>query len=221
MKTNQDYKNAALSVLNGNWAPVVVATIVMYIVTFVIQLFTSFICLLADPNTQQQLSIVLYIVTMVIPMFVITPLSVGYYNALNNLYLAGDDKVTSNMFKIGYSRVLRYVGGMLLMGIYIFLWMLLLVVPGIIKAIAYSLTPYILKDYPELSVNQAINLSVKMMKGHKMRYFLLTLSFIGWGLLGILTLGIGYIWLTPYMYTTTAAFYQDVKNEYIANGDML
>jgi uncharacterized membrane protein len=82
------------------------------------------------------------------------------------------------------------------------------------------LTPFILKDYPELSVGQAIQMSEKMMRGHKMRYFLLTLSFIGWGLLGILTLGIGYIWLTPYMYTTTAALYQDVKNEYIANGNM-
>ena len=219
MKTNQDYKNAALAALNGNWAPVVVATIVMYIVSFVVQLIAQPLTATADPESLN--TVALIVATMVVTMFATVPMSVGYYNALNKLYLDGDNKVTSNMFTIGFGRVLRYVGGMFLMGIYIFLWMLLLVVPGIIKALAYSLTPYILKDYPELSVNQAINLSVKMMKGHKMRYFLLTLSFIGWGLLGILTLGIGYIWLTPYMYTTTAAFYQDVKNEYIANGNML
>lgn len=218
MKTNQDYKNAALAALNGNWAPVVVATIVMYIVSFVVQLIAQPLTATADPESLK--TVALIVATMVVTMFATVPMSVGYYNALNKLYLDGDNKVTSNMFTIGFGRVLRYVGGMFLMGIYIFLWMLLLVVPGIIKALAYSLTPYILKDYPELSVNQAINLSVKMMKGHKMRYFLLTLSFIGWGLLGILTLGIGYIWLTPYMYTTTAAFYQDVKNEYIANGNM-
>ena len=218
MKTNQDYKNAALAALNGNWAPVVVATIVMYIVSFVVQLSAQPLTATADPESLK--TVALIVATMVVTMFATVPMSVGYYNALNKLYLDGDNKVTSNMFTIGFGRVLRYVGGMFLMGIYIFLWMLLLVVPGIIKALAYSLTPYILKDYPELSVNQAINLSVKMMKGHKMRYFLLTLSFIGWGLLGILTLGIGYIWLTPYMYTTTAAFYQDVKNEYIANGNM-
>ena len=218
MKTNQDYKNAALAALNGNWAPVVVATIVMYIVSFVVQLIAQPLTATADPESLK--TVALIVANMVVKMFATVPMSVGYYNALNQLYLDGDNKVTSNMFTIGFGRVLRYVGGMFLMGIYMFLWMLLLVVPGIIKAIAYSLTPYILKDYPELSVNQAINLSVKMMKGHKMRYFLLTLSFIGWGLLGILTLGIGYIWLTPYMYTTTAAFYQDVKNEYIANGNM-
>ena len=219
MKTNQEYKNAALSVLNGNWAPVVVATIVMYIVSFVVQLITQPLTVSADPESFQFFA--LLIGASIVSMFVTVPLSVGYYNALNKLYVEVDNKVTSNMFTIGFGRVLRYVGGMLLMGIYVFFWMLFLVIPGIIMAIAYSLTPFILKDYPELSVGQAIQMSEKMMRGHKMRYFLLTLSFIGWGLLGILTLGIGYIWLTPYMYTTTAAFYQDVKNEYIANGNML
>jgi uncharacterized membrane protein len=218
MKTNQEYKNAALAVLNGNWAPVVVATIVMYIVSFVVQLITQPLTVSADPESFQFFA--LLIGASIVSMFVTVPLSVGYYNALNKLYVEVDNKVTSNMFTIGFGRVLRYVGGMLLMGIYVFFWMLFLVIPGIIMAIAYSLTPFILKDYPELSVGQAIQMSEKMMRGHKMRYFLLTLSFIGWGLLGILTLGIGYIWLTPYMYTTTAAFYQDVKNEYIANGNM-
>jgi uncharacterized membrane protein len=220
MKTNQEYKNAALAVLNGNWAPVVVATIVMYLISFVVQLIVQPLTALADPESQMTLFFVVFAGTMVVSLFVSVPVSVGYYNSLNKLYLDGDDKVTANMFKIGFERVLRYVGGMLLMGIYVFFWMLFLVIPGIIMAIAYSLTPFILKDYPELSVGQAIQMSEKMMRGHKMRYFLLTLSFIGWGLLGILTLGIGYIWLTPYMYTTTAAFYQDVKNEYIANGNM-
>lgn len=216
MKTNQEYKNAALAALNGNWAPVVVATIVMWVVSFILQLPTGFI----DPTASTGAILAVFYGIMFLAMFITIPVTVGYYNALNKLYLDGDDKVTSNMFTMGFGRFLRYVGGMLLMGVYVVLWTLLLIIPGIIKAIAYSLVPYILKDYPELSVNQAIKLSVKMMKGHKMRYFLLTLSFIGWGLLGILTLGIGYIWLTPYMYTTTAAFYQDVKNEYIANGNM-
>lgn len=216
MKTNQEYKNAALAVLNGNWAPVVVATIVMWVVSFILQLPTGFI----DPTASTGAILAVFYGIMFLAMFITIPVSVGYYNSLNKLYLDGDNRITSNMFSIGFARVLRYVGGMLLMGIYVFLWTLLLVVPGIIKAIAYTLVPYILKDYPELSVNQAIKLSVKMMKGHKMRCFLLSLSFIGWILLGILTLGIGYIWLIPYMYTTMAAFYQDVKNEYIANGNM-
>ena len=76
------------------------------------------------------------------------------------------------------------------------------------------MTPFILVDNPELSANEAINLSKKMMKGHKFDLFWLELSFIGWILLGLLTLGIGYFWLMPYMYTSIAGFYQDVKADY-------
>ena len=123
------------------------------------------------------------------------------------------------MFKIGYGNLLRNVGGMLLVGVFTFLWTLLLIIPGIIKSLAYSMTPFILKDYPELSANQAINLSMKMMEGRKFDLFYLYLSFIGWGILAIFTLGIGYLWLMPYMYTSTAAFYQNVKEEYITNNN--
>ena len=76
------------------------------------------------------------------------------------------------------------------------------------------MTPFILAEKPELSANEAIELSMKMMEGHKMEFFMLWLSFIGWSILGILTLCIGYLWLVPYMYTATAAFYEDVKADY-------
>jgi uncharacterized membrane protein len=76
------------------------------------------------------------------------------------------------------------------------------------------MTSYILKDYPELKNNEAIELSMAMMKGHKFDYFYLTLTFIGWILLSILTLGIGLLWLSPYISTTSACFYQYVKEDY-------
>jgi uncharacterized membrane protein len=76
------------------------------------------------------------------------------------------------------------------------------------------MAPYILKDHPELSPNQALNLSIKMMKGHKFDLFCLLLSFIGWSFLAMFTMGIGYLWLAPYIATTIAAFYEDVKAEY-------
>ena len=76
------------------------------------------------------------------------------------------------------------------------------------------MTPYILRDEPDLSYNAAIEKSMAMMEGHKMKYFLLGLSFIGWGLLCCLTLGIGFFFLLPYIYVAYAAFYEDVKSEY-------
>ena len=97
------------------------------------------------------------------------------------------------------------------MGIFEFLWTMLFIIPGIIKAFSYAMTPYILVEHPEMSANQAINESMRLMKGHKFDLFYLYLSFIGWGILSVLTLGIGFLWLIPYMETSQAAFYADVK----------
>ena len=216
MKTNQDYKNAALAALKGNWAPVIVATIIYFVITIIVSLMSE----LYDPETSAgAMAGVAILGWLALSLFASIPLGVGYYNSLNLLLVEGDNQVTNNMFKIGYGNLLRNVGGMLLVGVFTFLWTLLLIIPGIIKSLAYSMTPFILKDYPELSANQAINLSMKMMEGRKFDLFYLYLSFIGWGILAIFTLGIGYLWLMPYMYTSTAAFYQNVKEEYITNNN--
>lgn len=95
--------------------------------------------------------------------------------------------------------------------LYVFLWTLLFIIPGIIKTVAYSMSTYILYENPHLSPKEALLRSEEMMRGRKMEYFLLMLSFIGWILLGILTLGILYIWLIPYMQTTAAAYYNSIK----------
>ena len=113
----------------------------------------------------------------------------------------------------------RKVGGMYWMSLWVFLWSMLLIVPGIIKAIAYSMTPYILADCPNVSATKALKLSMKMTRGHKMDLFVLALSFIGWGILSILTFGILYIvYVGPYMYTTYAGFYTELRDKAIASG---
>ena len=102
---------------------------------------------------------------------------------------------------------------MILSWAYTVLWSLLLIIPGIIKGYSYSMTQYILEDRPELSGDKAIEESMRLMDGHKWQLFCLHLSFIGWALLCILTLGIGILWLVPYMQTAQAAFYEDIKAE--------
>lgn len=101
---------------------------------------------------------------------------------------------------------------MLLITIFTFLWSLLLIVPGIIASLRYSQAFYILNDRPELSASEALNLSKQMMAGQKGKLFCLWLSFIGWILLAFLSCGIGFLWLVPYMETTFANFYEDLKN---------
>lgn len=104
----------------------------------------------------------------------------------------------------------------LLISIFTALWSLLLIVPGIIMSYAYSMSYFILLDNPSLSPNEARKQSIKLMKGYKWKLFCLRFSFIGWYLLGILTLGILFFWISPYVRTAEAEFYRNLvaaKNE--------
>lgn len=99
-----------------------------------------------------------------------------------------------------------------LMNLFIVLWTLLLIVPGVIKGLSYAMAPYIMEDDPTCYGSAAIRRSREMMRGHKMRLFLLCLSFIGWILLSTITLCIGLIWVTPYIQTATANFYINLRD---------
>ena len=100
--------------------------------------------------------------------------------------------------------------------IYTYLWSLLFFIPGVVKLYSYAMTPYLLKDEPELGANATIEKSMKMMAGNKMKLLKLDFSFIGWIFLSMLTLNIGLLWVTPYMYTARAEFYEDLKKAYQA-----
>lgn len=125
----------------------------------------------------------------------------------------GDEVKIEGMFE-PFNDYGRYVGGTALTFLYTFLWMLLFIVPGIVKSYSYSQTSFLMRENPELGGEQAIQLSMKMMKGHKAELFLLDLSFIGWGFLCIFTLFIGYFWLGPYMVTARAEFYKELKKDW-------
>lgn len=108
----------------------------------------------------------------------------------------------------------RYLVGYLLVFVYTFLWSLLLVIPGIIKGLSYSMTYFIMRENPGMKGSEALELSMKMMDGHKMELFLLQLSFIGWIFLGMLAFGIGLFWVCPYIYTAQAEFYKELKKDW-------
>lgn len=208
MKSNQYYKNEALSALRGNWANALVATIIF----IALALFFSsndainsyYQRVVINPFIGYSLSF--------ISLFVLLPLAVGYSNSMRVLLETGDNRLTNNSFSLGFGNWLHVVWGMVLSTIYIFLWTLLLIIPGIIKSYSYALTPYILVEHPEMSANEAIEESMRLMDGHKFDLFYLQLSFIGWAILSILSLGLGFFWLIPYQMAAQAAFYRDIKN---------
>lgn len=124
----------------------------------------------------------------------------------------GTKSSLSNLFD-GFQDFSRVFLTLFLQGLYILLWTLLLVIPGIVKGISYSMTNFVLVDNPDLKYDAAITRSSQLMKGHKMQYFWFALSFIGWYLLAALTLGIGFLWLIPYYHTAKAAFYHELLEE--------
>lgn len=111
----------------------------------------------------------------------------------------------------GFNNFWPFLKVMLLSSLFTFLWSLLFIVPGIIKALAYSQAPYIIAENPNMPPMEALRQSERMMAGKKMDYFVLNLSFIGWALLAIPTLGLISIWLEPYMQMTMVNFYSDLK----------
>lgn len=115
----------------------------------------------------------------------------------------------SQLFE-GFQRFGTAFVAYLLMTVFIFLWMLLLIIPGIVASYAYSQTFFILADHPDVGALDAISQSKEMMRGNKWKLFCLSLRFIGWSILCILTLGIGFLWLMPYMMISFARFYDDL-----------
>ena len=104
-------------------------------------------------------------------------------------------------------------GTRFLSGLYIFLWSLLFWIPGIVASYSYAIAGFILAENPQLSPRDALSESKRLMKGRRWNLFCLDFSFIGWHLLCVLSLGIGYIWLVPYIQASYAEFYRQVKRE--------
>lgn len=103
----------------------------------------------------------------------------------------------------------KALGLNLFMALFIWLWSMLLIVPGVIAAYRYCLAPYLMAENPSLGIREAVNMSKELMAGHKWRLFCLKLSFIGWDILSALTCGIGDLWLQPYTNAAITAFYID------------
>ena len=108
---------------------------------------------------------------------------------------------------------LKALGLRLFMMLFVILWSLLFVVPGIIAVYRYSMAPYLMAEYPDMGIREAVNRSKELMDGNKGRLFCLDFSFIGWWLLSALTFGILGLWIAPYALTARAAFYLELTGK--------
>lgn len=193
MKTNSQIRALARESIRGNWNAGAVV-VLLYIA-------------LATVGS--------YVVTVVASIFLGYPLQLGVLALFLLLARKGVRPAPENLFgAFNQTYYWKSIGVLLLTALYTILWSLLLIVPGIIKSYAYRQAPYILYDNPSLTTDEAIEQSMKMMRGHKLDLFLMDLGFWAWSLLaGIFTLGIAMLWVTPYYYTVYAKFYMELKRE--------
>lgn len=176
-------RNQAYEALRGKWTPAVVTSLV-------------FCILLGVAVSLSRVNALLYLIAYLGGASIV---AIGMLYACWDLFTKGTLPEAGALFA-PFKQYARTVGAVLLVFVYTLLWTLLLVIPGIIKAYSYSMTFYILRENPEMTAGDAITASQKMMDGHKMDLFLLSLSFIGWAILASITFGIGYLWLIPYIY---------------------
>ncbi len=200
MKSSTDYKNMALNSLDGYWGKAAIASLIFFGLMELLGSSPSFIM---DPTPGFVLQGIISLVLL--------PLLWGYITFFLRL-IRQEDLGYSHLFD-GFSDYLRIFFAELLKGIYTILWTMLFIIPGFIKSYSYSMTEFILKDHPDISGEEAICQSIRLMKGHKMDLFMIDLSMIGWLILSFLTLGIGFLFLLPYNYSAHAHFYEDLKLE--------
>lgn len=154
-----------------------------------------------------------FIISILIKIFLTNPVNVGSARFFQkNL---SDPTTKFDTILEGFGDYGRTFLTLLLSDLYVFLWSLLLIIPGVMKAYSYMLVPYIVKDEPQLSSSEVLARSQQMMAGNRWQAFVLDLSFIGWYIFGALTAGIGFaFWTTPYLNSAHAALYRQLKQQY-------
>jgi len=183
---NSEIRSKSKKDLSGRWGLGV-------LITFVYMIFST---------------IFIYI-PVIGPSLLIPPILLGFTKCF--MGISEKKEVEVKEIFSGFSNFGRIVWTNILIGFYIVMWFILLIVPGIIAIYKYAMTFYIINDNSNMKANEAIAESKRIMDGHKFRLFQLEFSLIGWALLSILTLGIGFMWFIPYRSVAVANFYQGIK----------
>ena len=226
----KEYKREALKKLKGRWSTPVIANLITLLLFYflsvpVIGSSLGDITGSFSPNSNvivyshQQGSNSTSFIISIIEFFITGVLTI----ASANLYITLDktqEKLSLSTWFTGFAYWLNGFLGQILISVFVFLWSLLLIFPGIIKALSYSQMFYILAENPDVGVFQALKLSKKMTNGYKGKLFTMYLSFIGWDVLCILTGGILALWIVPYKNMSFTIAYQELKQNALYTGSI-
>lgn len=197
---------------NARWWKMTLATITIYLISGGFSIYVNIATVINrdDPSTTVGYSS--SVITLLLIPFTIA--ASGYY--LN--HIRGFNPEWKSLYKEGIDNYGSYLVTGVLVNVFTVLWSLLFVVPGIIKSLSYSQANYVIHDNPRLKGKEAIEISKRMTNGFKGDLFSMYLSFIGWYILVGLTGGILSIYVTPYVETTAAMYYENLKRYSIENG---
>lgn len=190
--------------LAGRWSLAFMGTLLYFAITTIPVLLLNAIFGEGDSNQAG--------ISSVYNLVIAGPVILGYAMFCISIFRKRETSPSEVLY--GFERFAKAFGLYIVIMIFTFLWTLLFIIPGIIAALRYSMSFYILADNPDIGIMEAINRSKAMMRGNKWKFFCLNLSFIGWVLLCVFTFGIGLLWLLPYMENAFVAFYD------IANGSL-
>ena len=227
MFERKKYKNFAKKQLSGRWGVPVLITLVVTLISLVfsipdvLQLSRSgyFAAILnndyiaANEAANSSTSLITTVVSMIVSA-ILEVATIGVYLKMSR----SPEPVSFSDFIEGFNNWARATLGILWQLLWTFLWTLLFIIPGIIKSIAYSQMFYIIAEYKEVSVTKAMKISIEITKGHKWDLFVLYLSFLGWAILSVFTLGFLNFWLTPYMNMTYVNSYHALMKEALESG---
>lgn len=230
MFDRKKYKKFALTQLSSRWTVPVLITLFVGIITFIFSIpdFLDLIksgyfaaALAGDVDAVYAAALSSSSSSSTIASFIQMFVGAILEVAALNVYLKmsrSPEPVSFSNFIEGLNNWARAMLGVLWEFIWLFLWTLLFIIPGIIKAFSYSQMFFVIAEYKEVSVTKAMKISMEITKGHKFDLFVMYLSFIGWDLLCILTIGIGALWLVPYKNMTYTNAYHALLKEAIESG---
>lgn len=192
-KSNIELMKSARESLTGQWGLAIITFLIYHLIIGVVQSREDLL-----PYT-----------TIIFLIFA-GPLAVGI--SIFSLNLSRNSEARFEQLFDGFkTNIGNSILAYFLMILFVMLWMLLLIIPGIIAAISYSMLFFIIAEDEHIGPMDALDKSKKMMYGYKWKYFRLGLRLFGLALLCILTLGIGFLWLIPFAHVTNAKFYEDIK----------
>lgn len=203
MKTPYEYRAQAREALQNRWGEAAIVSLIILLAAMIIAT-PSFIAEWAGS------------ITTLLSVLVL-PLQYAYYISLLERTRGNEEELTHYTFQYtinhAYANTRFLVAGLFIMLISMVAAIFTLGIGAIVVKYMYSMVPYLLHDYPELTPREAMKISREMMSGQKWELFVLDLTFIGWILLSIITFGVGMIFVEPYMSTARATFYEDLKSE--------